>query len=168
MNRCPSCDATLSPSDASCPSCVVPVVAQCAECAALIAAGAKFCSERGAPVRSEPSRSPAPAIIVHQPEADTDSRALWPEGEKRRLTLLFCDLVGSTSIGQRLDPEEYSDLIGRARRELLALGDTPNTAARVESVTPRGKVGISEATRKLVGGLFDINPARHPSGQRHR
>ena len=35
-----------------------------------------------------------------------------PEGERRRLTVLFCDLVGSTSIAARLDAEEWRDLVG--------------------------------------------------------
>ena len=30
-----------------------------------------------------------------------------PEGERRQLTVLFCDLVGSTEIASRLDPEDW-------------------------------------------------------------
>ena len=33
-------------------------------------------------------------------------------GERRYLTVLFCDLVGSTSISARLDAEEWRDLVG--------------------------------------------------------
>ena len=32
-------------------------------------------------------------------------------GERRRLTILFCDLVGSTALSEELDPEEFSDLV---------------------------------------------------------
>jgi class 3 adenylate cyclase/tetratricopeptide (TPR) repeat protein len=34
-------------------------------------------------------------------------------GELRRLSLLFCDLVGSTELSARLDPELYRTLVGR-------------------------------------------------------
>src|SRR5262249_6344288 len=33
-------------------------------------------------------------------------------GERRYLTVLFCDLVGSTSISAQLDAEEWRDLVG--------------------------------------------------------
>ncbi len=33
------------------------------------------------------------------------------EAERRQLTILFCDMVGSTNISSRLDPEEFRDLI---------------------------------------------------------
>ncbi len=38
-----------------------------------------------------------------------------PEGELRRLTILACDLVGSTELSERLDPELYRTLVGRYR-----------------------------------------------------
>ena len=31
--------------------------------------------------------------------------------ERRQLTVMFCDLVGSTALSARLDPEDMSDLI---------------------------------------------------------
>jgi class 3 adenylate cyclase len=33
-------------------------------------------------------------------------------GERRYLTVMFCDLVGSTAISAQLDPEEWRDLVG--------------------------------------------------------
>src|SRR5712691_8456553 len=30
-----------------------------------------------------------------------------PEAERRQLTILFCDLVGSTALSRQLDPEDY-------------------------------------------------------------
>jgi class 3 adenylate cyclase len=32
-------------------------------------------------------------------------------GERRPLTILFCDLVGSTPLSERLDPEDYADVV---------------------------------------------------------
>ena len=35
------------------------------------------------------------------------------EGERRQLTVLFCDMVGSTRIAHALDPEDFGQLLGR-------------------------------------------------------
>src|SRR5262249_17345771 len=42
-----------------------------------------------------------------QPEAGL------PPGERRQLTILFCDLVGSTPLSQQLDAEEWRDVIAQ-------------------------------------------------------
>ena len=33
------------------------------------------------------------------------------EGERRIVTMLFCDVVGSTALAERLDPEEWTDIM---------------------------------------------------------
>ncbi len=35
------------------------------------------------------------------------------EAERRQLTVMFCDLVGSTALSQRLDPEDLCDVMRR-------------------------------------------------------
>jgi class 3 adenylate cyclase len=37
-------------------------------------------------------------------------------GERRHLTVLFCDLVGSTEIAARLDPEEWREMVAGYQR----------------------------------------------------
>jgi class 3 adenylate cyclase/tetratricopeptide (TPR) repeat protein len=44
-----------------------------------------------------------------------------PAGEVRRLTILGCDLVGSTELSERLDPERYRSVVGRYRRRALEI-----------------------------------------------
>jgi len=39
-----------------------------------------------------------------------------PSGERRQLTVMFCDLVGSTALAERLDPEELRDLMQAYQR----------------------------------------------------
>ena len=34
-----------------------------------------------------------------------------PSGERRQLTVMFCDLIGSTALAERLDPEELRELM---------------------------------------------------------
>ncbi|HEX5814749.1 MAG TPA: AAA family ATPase [Methylomirabilota bacterium] len=160
-------------------------------------------------------------------------------GERRQLTVMFCDLVDSTALAERLDPEEYREVvttyqrtaeavierfegriaqylgdgllvyfgypqaheddarravhaalgivdglaqanrqlastrgvtlaarigihtglvvvgsIGGARQEQLALGETPNIAARLLGLAAADSVVISAATHRLVHGAF--------------
>ena len=162
------------------------------------------------------------------------------EAERRQLTVMFCDLVGSSALSARIDAEDYREVVrayqasasevidsfdghiaqflgdgllvyfgyplaheddaaravragrkivsamGRlndrlepaygvrlavrlgihtgpvvvgemgsgAKRETLALGATTNIAARIESVAEPDSIVISEATQRLVRGLF--------------
>jgi class 3 adenylate cyclase len=41
--------------------------------------------------------------------------------ERRQLSVLFCDLVGSTALAARLDPEDLREIIGVYHR---CVGDT--------------------------------------------
>ena len=34
-----------------------------------------------------------------------------PEAERRQLTVMFCDLVGSTALSEQLDPEEWREVV---------------------------------------------------------
>ncbi len=163
----------------------------------------------------------------------------WPEAERRQLTVLFCDLVGSTELSRRLDPEDLrelmrsyqntvsgavarydghvgkflgdgvlaffgwprayedqaeravragldavasveklgldgqdalstrigiatgqvvvGDIVGEGGREADAVtGQTPNLAARLQSVAEPGQVLIGATTRRLVGETFEL------------
>jgi SAM domain (Sterile alpha motif) len=40
------------------------------------------------------------------------STAAAASGERRHITVMFCDLVGSTGIASQLDAEEWRDLVG--------------------------------------------------------
>jgi class 3 adenylate cyclase/predicted ATPase len=177
---------------------------------------------------------PAPASGSSSPEARS------PEAERRQLTVLFCDLVESTALAARLDPEELREVVRAyqetcakviarfeghiaqylgdgllvyfgyplaheddaqravraglgmieavaqlntrlepergvqlavrlgihtglvvvadvgegARQEQLALGETPNLAARLQGIAAPNTVVISAATVPLLGGFF--------------
>jgi class 3 adenylate cyclase len=38
------------------------------------------------------------------------------EAERRQLTVMFCDLVGSTPLSTRFDPEDLRDIVGAYHR----------------------------------------------------
>ena len=54
--------------------------------------------------------------------------AVSQRGERRQLTVMFCDLVGSTALSEKLDPEELRSLL-HAYRTLC--GDVDRTLRRV-------------------------------------
>jgi len=50
-----------------------------------------------------------PAATVMAAPCDTPAPA---DAERRQLTVMFCDLVGSTALSSRLDPEDLREVIG--------------------------------------------------------
>jgi class 3 adenylate cyclase len=175
-----------------------------------------------------------------QPAAETGptpTPAASSEAERRQLTVMFCDLVGSTPLSARYDPEDLREIVGayhrcvadtvarfagfvakymgdgvliyfgypeaheddaeRAVRAGLAVieavgqlttpeplnvrlgiasgvvvvgdligagaaqergvvGETPNLAARLQGLAAPNTLVIGEATRRQIGGLFDL------------
>jgi len=51
--------------------------------------------------------------------AEAAGTRIAPEAERRQLTIMFCDLVGSTPLAARLDPEDLRDLIGAYHRAVV-------------------------------------------------
>lgn len=66
------------------------------------------------------------------PAAISEKAWLAPEAERRQLTVMFVDLVDSTALAARLDPEE----IGRSPADLSERSDRRDRAVR----RARGKV----------------------------
>ena len=69
---------------------------------------------------SAPSEHPPPPV-----ERKSDRPA---DAERRQLTVMFCDLVGSTELSGRLDPEDLHDLM-RRYQDAVAWGAGPNARA---------------------------------------
>jgi class 3 adenylate cyclase/predicted ATPase/ABC-type transport system involved in cytochrome c biogenesis ATPase subunit len=59
-------------------------------------------------IQSEPSDR---GQIEEKASVASSSAAEQAEAERRQLTVMFCDLVGSTSLAERLDPEDFRDII---------------------------------------------------------
>jgi DNA-binding winged helix-turn-helix (wHTH) protein len=54
---------------------------------------------------------PPPTVPHSVPVAPLSAALLAPEAERRHLTVLFCDLVDSTILAGRLDPEDYREVV---------------------------------------------------------
>jgi predicted ATPase/class 3 adenylate cyclase len=96
---CSSC-STENPDGAKfCVECGAAFPVRCRHCGHVAATVAKFCAECGERLEGRAAEALA------RPEA-AESNA----GERRHLTVLFCDLVSSTEIASRLDPEHWHEI----------------------------------------------------------
>jgi class 3 adenylate cyclase/predicted ATPase len=237
--RCASC-GSINPDGAKfCIECASPLRRRCPSCGHENLPQAKFCAECAAPLAALSVAEGSPREIERRAGAHS-------EGERRQLTVMFCDMVGSTALSAQLDPEELRTVVrdyqatcaavirrfdgyvaqylgdgllvyfgyphaheddalravrtgleiidafqdprserGRERalargrpeihvrvgihtglvvvgeigeggqRELLALGETPNLAARLQGLAEPDTLVISAATHRLITGLFD-------------
>ena len=61
-------------------------------------------------------------LAVDRGNADAEDLLAAPDdaGEIRRLTILFADLVDSTVLSTRVEPETYRMLVGRYRDQVLS------------------------------------------------
>jgi predicted ATPase/class 3 adenylate cyclase len=95
---CPTCHVETSPDAAFCPACGAQLVLRCAQCGTANAPEHNFCKQCGDSLRGAPG-----------PSTGIELKADF--AERRQLTVMFCDLVGSTTLSERLDPEELRDLV---------------------------------------------------------
>jgi len=63
------------------------------------------------PALRHAERLPAPAIERELPGAAPVAPAAAPDAERRQLTVMFCDLVGSTALSTGMDSEDLRDVI---------------------------------------------------------
>jgi len=99
--RCAACDHDTARSARFCEQCGAALVALCGACRAPLGDGARFCAQCG--VRT------ASLDALASPDEPRD-------GERRQLTILFCDLVGSSALATRLDPEDWQDVLRAYQR----------------------------------------------------
>src|SRR5271170_1240002 len=63
-------------------------------------------------VSPAPSIAPAPTVSRPVATASPSASGSTASAERRPITVMFCDLVGSTSLAAKLDPEDWRSLVG--------------------------------------------------------
>ena len=137
--NCPNCQ-TKNPAGAKfCFNCGAAMPAACANCGTSLPPGAKFCFNCGHPVGTPASTAPAPeaftlppvpAAVTESPLQKFVPRDLMAKleaarsgdamvGERRIVTMLFCDVKGSTAAASNLDPEEWAEIINGAFEHMI-------------------------------------------------
>jgi len=118
--KCPRCQAENREGALFCRECGATFGAVCSSCGAKVAAGSKFCDGCGAPLRATPASGPKPSRFT-SPESYTPKHLAEKiltsktalEGERKQLTVLFCDIANSTALAERLGPEAMHTLLNQ-------------------------------------------------------
>jgi len=110
-----------------CGQCGAPLVATCPSCGAGNPPDHKFCGQCGTPLDQLGLQvQPAPNPGMRAPQAVGTVSTL--PGEMKQVTVLFCDIVNSTPLTERLGPEGMRDLVSSflelSLAEVLRYGGT--------------------------------------------
>jgi class 3 adenylate cyclase/tetratricopeptide (TPR) repeat protein/ribosomal protein L40E len=113
---CQKCSAENPEAAKFCIQCANPFLRVCENCGFESPPQAKFCAQCGVSLSAPASASSAaPAPNLAKSEAVDTAR-----GERRHLTVLFCDVVGSTAIAAGLDPEQWRETLAGFHRVAAA------------------------------------------------
>ena len=112
--NCPACGHENRDAAKFCLGCGERFSLTCTRCGAELPSGARFCDECGTviyeAVEPTPERAPRSDAPKHRAEEIPQSESAV-EGERRHLTVLFCDLVESTTLASQLDPEDLREVV---------------------------------------------------------
>jgi len=110
--HCPSCGRENPEQAKFCEECGASFVRICLSCGQQTRPAAKFCPACGTALKSEGKPAPAKSRTRQgAPLARKAPRRAAPQAERRQLTVMFCDLVGSTALSTQLDPEELREVV---------------------------------------------------------
>lgn len=95
--KCANCSFVNEGGAAFCESCGAPLRRTCPKCRAQLNPTARFCNRCGT---EQPLTEQRPTL----------------EGARKSVTILFADIVGSTSLAEKFDPEDWKEIVNDAHR----------------------------------------------------
>ncbi|MDX1415144.1 MAG: adenylate/guanylate cyclase domain-containing protein [Candidatus Promineifilaceae bacterium] len=116
MFTCTNC-GKQNPDDAKfCQNCGRPLAIICPRCQTRNTADANFCKNCGHSLTADSSSN-----AHDKPPADLPANTphTTATSERRFVTILFCDVVGSTAMGEWLDPEEWTEIMNGMYRHMI-------------------------------------------------
>jgi class 3 adenylate cyclase/tetratricopeptide (TPR) repeat protein len=108
--KCARCNADNLADMKFCGQCGAPLGSTCPSCGAANPPGHKFCGQCGTsldPQGCQESAAPTPYVPKPQPAGSVSTLP----GEIKQVTVLFCDIVNSTPLTERLGAEGMRDLV---------------------------------------------------------
>src|SRR2546425_7266285 len=118
--RCPSCGFDNPEGMKFCGQCASPLSLRCSQCGFENPSSFTFCGQCATPLTAPLLAPQALDSRLQTPDPsrprtpDSRLQTLDPrlvEAERRQLTVMFCDLVGSTPLAEQLDPEELREVV---------------------------------------------------------
>ncbi len=133
--QCPKCHSDCSPEFDFCPRCAAPLQVTCPQCGFRAPADFQFCPKCATaltPAVGTPPPADATAErLLRQVPKEYAERLLatrgQPHDERRTVTILFCDVKGSTAMAEKLDPEDVKEIMRGVFEFLIP----PSTATKV-------------------------------------
>jgi ABC-type oligopeptide transport system substrate-binding subunit/class 3 adenylate cyclase len=124
MMFCQQCGKQNDPDALFCVHCSHPLSSSCSACGTLNSPDARFCKKCGKPLRSgservtdlQQLRESAPSALKQKLQQATQDI----EGQRKPVTILFTDIVGSTAIAEKLDPELWKEIVQGAHQRVSA------------------------------------------------
>ena len=131
--KCTSCGFNNDADAEFCENCGAALARACANCGSPLKPGARFCKKCGTPVtraaissqagrETEDERRDRLATLRRAaPQALQDkirATSAQIEGERKPVTILFTDIVGSTSLAEKFDPEEWKEIVNGAHQRV--------------------------------------------------
>lgn len=131
MMRCVACGFENDEDAEFCESCGADLARACANCGTALKPGSKFCKKCGTRVGSPASetegtlRGADPLAVLRQATPPILKEKILAtrkeiQGERKPVTILFTDIVGSTTLAEKLDPEEWKEIVNGAHRRVSA------------------------------------------------
>ncbi|MEP5760399.1 MAG: adenylate/guanylate cyclase domain-containing protein [Litoreibacter sp.] len=115
--ECLSCHTSNRSGRRFCSNCGAALPVECVECGFANEADDSFCGGCGSSLTSQlpavaaSQKTPERSVASPKVLTNADAQQYAFEGSRRQLTVMFCDLVGSTVISEGLDPEEMTRLL---------------------------------------------------------
>ena len=129
--QCPACNMENPPQARFCMGCAAPLARRCSACGTALPESARFCMECAQPVagsgsghdtRQSPGISPDPPPQTYTPRHLAEKILAGREalaGERKQVTVLFADVVGSTELIRGRDAEEAQRLLDGVVRVMM-------------------------------------------------
>jgi class 3 adenylate cyclase/tetratricopeptide (TPR) repeat protein len=141
--RCPGCRYENPPDASFCGQCGISLSGACERCGRQNPLGQRFCNGCGARLggaadRPAGRREP-PSLPGHLAERARREAATLV-GERKQVTILFCDLESSMERSQRLDPDAWHELMDRFFR--LITGCVHRYEGTIDKFTGDGAMAI--------------------------
>lgn len=120
--QCTQCSFNNAPGAKFCQNCGQPLGRACTSCGSVYAPGAKYCDQCGTRLTADASKDSQESLnSLHQsaPQALREkiiNAKARLEGERKPVAILFTDIVDSTSIAEKMDPEDWREIITGAHQ----------------------------------------------------